>query len=327
MRKVSGKMLCGLLVLGTLYLPCAPALAAEPADSTSPAASDIDELDEVIVTAPEPRYVARTNRDRIGRIWAPVYINDKGPFRLVLDTGASTSAISPAIAKVLELPMHRSQSITLRGVTGSAEVPTIKVDSLVVGDLVMRSKRLPIIFDAFGGAEGVLGTEGMSDKRIHIDFGSDFIIIKRSRSEPAAPDFQTIPIEFMRGKVLTTDALIGGIRIKAIIDTGLQITVANVAARDALLRQAARGALTTDEIVGATADIQVGERYLVPSIRIGDIVIRKSQVTFGDMHIFKHWKLLDEPAILIGMDVIGTLDVLIIDYKRAELQVRVRSGK
>ena len=28
--------------------------------------------EEVVVSAPEPRYVAPTLRDRIGRIWAPV---------------------------------------------------------------------------------------------------------------------------------------------------------------------------------------------------------------------------------------------------------------
>ena len=51
---------------------------------------------EVVVQALEPRYVAPTLRDRIGRIWAPVMINGKGPFRLVLDTGASRSAVSGA---------------------------------------------------------------------------------------------------------------------------------------------------------------------------------------------------------------------------------------
>jgi hypothetical protein len=31
-----------------------------------------------------------------------------------------------------------------------------------------------------------------------------------------------------------------------------------------------------------------------------------------------------EPALIIGMDVIGTLDTLIIDYKMHELQMRAR---
>lgn len=292
----------------------------------SSAANDIT-LDEVVVTVPEPRYVARTTRDRIGRIWVPVYINDKGPFRLVLDTGASTSAINDAVVQALSLPPNQSPNITLRGVTGTAVVPTVKVDSLRVGDLMLRNKRLPVIADAFGGAVGVLGTEGLADKRIHIDFGSDFVLIRRSNEEPAAPEFYTIPVKFLHGKVPVAEALMGNIRIKVIIDTGLESTVANLAARDALLRQAAAGESTTDEIIGATMEVQTGERYLVPSIRLGDIIIRTPHITFGDMRIFEHWKLFDEPAILLGMDAIGTLDVLIIDYKRDELQIRTRSGK
>jgi hypothetical protein len=34
--------------------------------------------------------------------------------------------------------------------------------------------------------------------------------------------------------------------------------------------------------------------------------------------------MLDEPAILIGMDVIGVLDTFILDYRRRELQLLPR---
>ena len=48
------------------------------------------------------------------------------------------------------------------------------------------------------------------------------------------------------------------------------------------------------------------------------------RMTFADMRIFEYWKLTDEPALLIGMDALGLLDVLIIDYRRNELQLRMR---
>ncbi len=41
------------------------------------------------------------------------------------------------------------------------------------------------------------------------------------------------------------------------------------------------------------------------------------------MDIFKRWRLTSEPAIMIGMDALGTLDTLIIDYRRHELQLRM----
>jgi hypothetical protein len=44
------------------------------------------------------------------------------------------------------------------------------------------------------------------------------------------------------------------------------------------------------------------------------------------MRIFDHWKLTREPVLLIGMDAIGLLDTVIIDYRRRELQIRMRPG-
>lgn len=324
-RAIIPTLMAGVLLPALAIANDTATLAPSPA-VTAPLAAPAEELQEVIVTAPEPRYVAPTRRDKIGRIWAPVYINDKGPFRLVLDTGASHSGIIAAVATTLELPLNKSGNVMLRGVTGSAVVPTVRVDSLVVGDLLLNGKRLPIVTDALGGAEGILGTEGLADKRIYIDFRNDLIMITRSHSERAAPGFLTIPVKFSHGKLLMVDASMGTVRVKAIIDTGGQATIANFATRDALFRKPPKKPPSIDSIVGATADIQLGEGYAPPAIVIGDIQIRSSHMTFGDMHIFEHWKLTKEPAILIGMDALGLLDTLIIDYKRAELQVRMRNG-
>jgi len=45
-------------------------------------------------------------------------------------------------------------------------------------------------------------------------------------------------------------------------------------------------------------------------------------VTFADLHVFRVWGLADEPAIVLGMDVLGTSRGLLFDYRRGELQVR-----
>jgi hypothetical protein len=57
---------------------------------------------------------------------------------------------------------------------------------------------------------------------------------------------------------------------------------------------------------------------------LGDLVIRNTRITFADTVIFEQWKLTREPAMLIGMNVIGALDALAIDYKMQELQLRAR---
>jgi predicted aspartyl protease len=317
---------CGasLLVCAMAAAPrWSAAIAPEVSPPATPTVDPIDQLTEIMVEAREPRYVAPTRRDHIGRIWAPVMINGQGPFRLVLDTGASHSAITALVALALGIPTDRSPPVMLRGVTGSATVPTIRVDSLSIGDLSVDQSILPIVPDALGGAEGILGSEGLVGKRVFIDFRNDKIVISYSRNERAGPGFVNVPFHSLRGSLVVVDANVGQVRVKAIIDTGGQATIANLALKDALARASGFPRGTVDSIEGATKDIQKGELRETPAIQLGAIQIHDTGVTFGDLFIFKQWKLLNEPAILIGMDSLGLLDTLIIDYRRHELQMRM----
>jgi predicted aspartyl protease len=282
-------------------------------------------LSEIVVEAPEPRFVAPTRRDKIGRIWAPVMINGQGPFRLVLDTGASRSGITAEVADRLGIPPDASRSVLLRGVTGSVTVPTIRVDSFAVGDVILTPATLPIVTDALGGAEGVLGTEGFADKRLYIDFKHDLITIAHSRGERVSADFVVIPLERSFTGLLVIHTQVAGVRVQAIIDTGGQATIGNEAMRAELVRRHAQG--TSTPVTDVTTTTQAGESFPSPPIELGSIQIRGARITYGDMHIFEYWHLTKEPALLIGMDVIGLLDVFVIDYRRHELQLRTRADQ
>ncbi|MDR2216039.1 MAG: aspartyl protease family protein [Nevskiaceae bacterium] len=311
------------IVLAAAGLGAAAALWAEDA----PAPEQVDELTEVIVSVPEPRYVAPTQRDRIGRVWVPVTINGQGPFRLVLDSGAMRTAVNPRVAQALGIPLDRSPPVMLRGVTGSAVAPTIEVDNISVGDLSVGPAVLPIVADAFGGAEGLLGMYGMENKRIYIDFRNDFINVSLSRNRRADSGFEVIPFIDDPLQLLVVRARIGGLPVRAIIDTGAQTTFGNEALRFALLRQINRQVPSKDEITGATGDTQTGLGAQIARIGLGSIEVRDAHVTFGDMHIFERWNIGDEPALVIGMDVLGLVDTLVIDYHRRELHIKPRRGK
>jgi len=288
-----------------------------PARATGP-------LSEIIVEAPEPRFVAPTRRDKIGRIWAPVLINGQGPFRLVLDTGASHSAITAQVAEMLGIAPDATRPVLLRGVTGSVAVPTVRVDSFVVGDIIATPSILPIVTDALGGADGVLGTEGFGDKRLYIDFKHDLITVTHSRGERARADFVAIPLERSPIGLLVISAKVSGVKVLAIIDTGGQATIGNEALRDALVHRSSRG--LASPVTDVTTTTQAGETFPSPPIELGSIQIQGARITYGGMRIFEHWHLTRDPTLLIGMDVIGLLDVFIIDYRRRELQLRTRSG-
>ncbi len=304
------------------------AQTASPPNAPTTSASDaVEQLAEIMVEAREPRFVAPTRRDQIGRIWAPVFINGRGPFRLVLDTGASSSGVTAMVALALGIPTDQSPPVMLRGVTGSATVPTIRVDTLSVGDLSVDSPLLPIVPDAMGGAEGILGSEGLTNKRIFIDFRHDQISITFSRGERSERGFVSVPFRSIRGQLIVVDATVGRCAPRP-------SSTRAVKRPSAIWRCATRWRIAICGFHGQTrsnhrrdhgrrerrAHRDAGNRIRLHSDR-------DSGVTFADMYIFKQWKLTGEPAIMIGMDALGTLDTLIIDYRRHELQMRMsKSG-
>ncbi len=278
-------------------------------------------MEEVVVSAPEPRYVAPTTRDRIGRIWAPVLINGMGPYRLVLDTGASRSAISTKVAAELGLPIQ-ADSVRLQGVTGTSIASTVDVDTLEFGDLLVANTRMPILADAFGGAEGVLGGEGLEDKRIVIEFRKDRISIMRSRRAPAPNGYSVVPFKYDLRRGMRVSVMVGNVKAVAMVDTGAQRTIGNLALHQALSRRAGKADAFDVEVIGVTEDVQMAAPVRISRFVAGDMVVRNAEIVFSDVYIFEHWQVRDEPAMLIGMDLLGLLDTLIIDYRRGELQLK-----
>ncbi len=307
--------------------PAPPAPAGKaPAAGTSPqpAGSPLEPpapLAEVTVEGNEPRYVAPTNRDRIGRIWAPVTIDGKGPFRLVLDTGANHSVITPATALALGSP-GASKVTLVTGFTGSRLVPTISVSSMEVGDILMGPTTLPIVPNVFGGAQGVLGNGGFQGRRIFADFAHDKLVISRSHGESAGLGFSVVQLSVIEGGLLVATVRVGGLRCRAIIDTGAQGSVGNVLLQQALMRHPPRHP-EHSEITGVSLDVQRGDYLQAPEIEMGGLTIRGVHLTFGNMYLFEHWKMNDKPVLLLGMDLLGSFDTLIIDYRMHQMQIRL----
>jgi hypothetical protein len=72
---------------------------------------------------------------------------------------------------------------------------------------------------------------------------------------------------------------------------------------------------------GATADIADGDVQTVKEATVGDLTLSNLEVIFADFHVFKLWGLDQQPAMLIGMDMLGVLDRLVIDYRRNEVSM------
>jgi predicted aspartyl protease len=276
----------------------------------------------------EPLYAVSTRLDRSGRVLAPVMVNGQGPFRFILDTGANRSVIGASLAEKLQLPPSERSLVAVHGVTGSGVLPAVRVRQIQAGSLeVGRNKDIPVLAQpVLGGADGILGIEGLGSARIDIDFEKDRVEIKRSTGrDRAEPGFLTIPASLKHRGLLMIPARVGRVTVKAIIDTGAERTLGNAALRDALLLSPKVGeepVITT--VLGATPDLGRGVALIVPTIYIGDAELSNLEVTFADLHVFRLWGLEKEPAILIGMDLLGVVQRLVVDYRRREVQLLPR---
>jgi predicted aspartyl protease len=269
-----------------------------------------------------PLYATPTRLDGVGRIVVPVMLNGRGPYRFLLDTGANRSAISPQLAAELDLPA--GAPVRLRGVTGSAVAGTARVERLEAGAVRLAGTDLAVVAPpVFARAEGILGVDGLAGKRVDIDFAADRVAITESNRRDAAPGFFVIPARRRFGQLLVAEGRVANVGVRAVIDTGAERSLGNLALQRRLIRRArSRTERVEAQVYGATEELQSGQLLQVPPISIGELELTNLAVTFGDLHVFEVWDLQRTPALVVGMDLLGTVSRLVIDYRLTEIHVR-----
>jgi predicted aspartyl protease len=97
-------------------------------------------------------------------------INGRAPVRLLLDTGASRTTISPAALIGLGVTYRDAPRVQIRGVTGSASIYLVSLESVEVGGARVGPLRVLSHDAQMGdGAEGLLGRDFLDHFRVTID--------------------------------------------------------------------------------------------------------------------------------------------------------------
>jgi len=303
------------LAVLTLLAPCRQALTMDV--GRSPAQESAD---------PAPLYARPVDMDQVGRVLAEVRINGRGPYRFILDTGANRSALSPLVAEELGLVAVGTSSVIVHGVTGSATLPIVDVASLQVGDVVLKGIRMPVLPDSvLADADGILGVDGLQRAHIDVNFVEESVVVRPSSGRRAPSEYLVVPARIEHGGLLIVHGSIGRVPVRIIIDTGAERTLGNAPLRDALLSRLGASARVEDStVIGATPGTHAGVSFLAPMIRIGEARLRDLPVTFADLHVFNIWGLEDEPALLVGMDLIGSLERFAVDYRQREFHLKLR---
>jgi predicted aspartyl protease len=247
-------------------------------------------------------------------------INGQGPFRFIVDTGASRSTVTPEL--VQKLGLHASaDTVRLNGITGTAQVPAVKILSLQAGDLRIENIDVPVVWaPLMAGADGFLGAAGLTAERLLVDFAHNRVVISSASRRGSLADFMRIHGTRVEGGLITVAAVVAGVRVRAVIDTGSERSLGNLVLQSALSQRHHPGAVShTTNVYGATTDVVPGDAQTAPTIAIADLRIADVTLVYGDFNIFKVWNMEHEPALIIGMDVLGTVERMAIDFQHADL--------
>jgi predicted aspartyl protease len=297
---------------GTATAPPAGSVPA-PAASAPPALKPQD----LLLACP-------TTRDYVGRVVAAVMVDGRGPFRFIVDTGANESTISPKLAAALGLAPSISRSLRIAGVTGTEIVPSVSIESLRAGALVIAHSQLPVIWSPImTGADGILGAAGLAQDSLLVDFLHNTVVIHTADGPSIPVGYVRVHATRLRSGLLSVPGEVGDVPVDAIIDTGSPQTLGNMALYRALYSKPRAGGKAS--VYGVTKQVRPGDVLVAPVVDLGAIRIGNAVLVFGDFPIFKVWGLTEHPAIILGMDVLGTVDAFAIDFRHAEIGVAPRA--
>jgi len=273
--------------------------------------------------------VGDATNDRLGRVVAPVSINNQGPFRFIVDTGANRSVVSRDLANQLGLVSDGSGEV--HSVHGVTVAPLVPVQSLQYRNLSLESAPMPILESAvLAGEQGLLGVDGMAGRRLKMDFEHRCIEIIPSRGAPRLAGWEIIHGDLRFGSLMVIRGSIHGLRVNLMLDTGSDTSLANVALRTALNARIRRDRARLDFAVAFNSGqpVVLENAIALPSLSIGGSSLEVRDVTayVGDFHIFQLWDLIDQPALLLGMDVLSQTRGVAIDYERRTVAIRTRDG-
>lgn len=270
-------------------------------------------------------FAVPTTVDRIGRVVASVSVDGRGPFRFVIDTGASRSSVGPSLVSALGLKVSKVPSLQLEGITGSAPVAAVTIERLKAGTLSIQHTAMPVLWaPVMAGADGILGVAGLTDQTLLVDFQHNRVVLGRDLDASVRFKYSRVRTRVVDGGLMTAVAYVGNVRVLAIIDTGSERSLGNPALERELGVHRAVGPGSVEPVTsvyGATSQVEAGQIVLSPIIAIGPLRVEGAELIYGDFHIFKLWRLERTPAIILGMDVLGTVNALGFDFRHHELYV------
>src|SRR5690348_17088116 len=282
------------------------------------------------VTQPPPAYF--DNRLAIGgddvkarevetRMSVEVRVNGSGPYRFLVDSGADTSAVGLRIARDLQLPL--GSPAILNGMTERSLVDRVKVASLAFGPSTITDLEVPALKEQDLGGDGMIGIDALVRQRLMMDFEQHVVKVEDSRIKaPYIPGEIVITARRQHGQLILTEVRAVGLPLDAVVDTGSEVTIGNIALRNKLLGRNHKSTMVP--MLGVTGKVMQIEMAEIEELKLGPVVLHDVPIAFADVPPFKMFGLDKDPSLLLGTDILETFRRVSLDFRARKVRFQLR---
>ena len=257
------------------------------------------------------------------RLFIEIKVNNRGPYRFLVDSGADRSVVSLALAERLQLPMGQPKK--LQGMAGTMTVPTVFIDRLTIGHSDIEGITAPALSGRDLGADGLIGIDALADQRLLLDFDAKTITVQDSRQPATVMEGEIVVTARRRkGQLILTQAYVGETRVSAVVDTGSEITLGNLALQKRFLKGRSASTLKSITLVSVTGQTLTANVATIPEIRVGGVLMQNVTIAFADAAPFRLFGLDNQPAVFLGSDLLREFKRLSLDFRNRKVRFTLR---
>jgi hypothetical protein len=198
---------------------------------------------------------------------------------------------------------------------------------LSFGPSSISNLEVPALSENDLGGHGMLGIDALVQQRLLLDFEQKVIKVEDARVPVEYfPDAIVITARRQRGQLILARVRAGGVPLDAVIDTGSEISIGNMALREKLLGKNRTNFIKV-QVTGVTGVTQTLDVARIPEVTLGPVTLHDVPVAFADLPPFEVFGLSKEPALLLGTDVLASFRRVSLDFKSRKVRFQLRRCK
>jgi predicted aspartyl protease len=203
----------------------------------------------------------------------PVFINGRGPFEFLLDTGTETSLIDPALAR--DLKLSATDQFTLYTPNGEktlarAFLPTVTLGTVSGSNLEVLVDRPEAITALDSKLRGILGQNFLAQFNLLLDYKQHLLTLYAGSSPEEAIAGTHIPFLLDHGRPLLTAKGSNGADLHLLLDSGSSSLWLFARESSGFLNDPAKRNATLQTAAQATSAIS----GVVRALSLGDLRLR-----------------------------------------------------